>query len=146
MSPSPARAGTETEIWVPPFDEATLVTLIGFPLLVVGFATSRVNQTSLPVPEKSEPVIVTTPPLTLMLLISGLSLALTPYTNWTPAWSSLLIERSATPLPEIEAPIVAPGAVLCPRPSACPYSCVATPWRSMPLPMLFGPSCQVQLL
>mgnify|MGYP001568544239 CR=1 FL=1 len=41
---------------------------------------------------------------------------------------------------------VDPPTVVCPRPSACPYSCVMTPWMSIwpPGTEFVGPSDQVQ--
>jgi len=54
----------------------------------------------------------------------------TPYKAWIPAMSSLSIERLFVFGGVLEPYIVASPSVECANPSACPYSCVATPWMS----------------
>src|SRR5262245_2011902 len=58
--------------------------------------------------------------------------------------SSEWIERMAVEPALTEGAIVACPTPECPRPSACPYSCVSTPWMSKRLPRIVpGPSSQV---
>ena len=51
-------------------------------------------------------------------------------------------ERVSVPVPLIEANIDAANKAEWPSPIACPYSCVATPWRHVPTETSFGPSFQ----